>query len=58
MEDTIEGIDRAQLQAAVWILHNLEGQTFSYLDLGQARWCDDAELGKTRGISIALKRCG
>src|SRR5262249_21038764 len=47
MENIIEGIDRAQLEAAVPILHNLEGQTFSYLDLGQALWCDDKELGKT-----------
>jgi hypothetical protein len=47
MEDVIKGIDRAQLATEVPLLRNLEGQAFSYLDLGRALWCDNEEVGKT-----------
>lgn len=45
MDDVIASIDAQQLEAEFPLLANLQGESFSYLDLAEAIFCDDDAVG-------------
>jgi hypothetical protein len=45
MDDIAAGLSPEQLEIEFPLLGNLRGETFSYLDLGEAIFCDDEGVG-------------